>query len=283
MKTKNIFIASAWPYVNGDIHIGHLAGYFIPADIFARYSRAVGFKTLWVSGADCHGTPITVEADKRKITPEELVKEYIPKVHRVINAYNLEFDLFTSTTTETHKKVTQEFFLNLLENNYIKKKKSLQYYSSQDNKFLPDRYVEGTCPHCDAKDQRADQCESCGRTLDFGELINPVSKLTKSKVELKETEHYFLALDELSQEINKFVDQSKGRWKSWVWSETKSLIQEGLKPRAITRDIDWGISIPNEQIPFDMQIENIDTKKFYVWFEAVIGYFSASIEYCEKK
>src|SRR5260221_13882999 len=160
MENKKIFVASAWPYVNGDIHIGHLAGYFIPADIFSRYSRLSGFETLWVSGSDCHGTPITVEADKRGITAAELVAEYVPKVNEIIKLYNFSYDLFTTTTTENHKNVTQEVFLNLLKNGFISKRKSLQYFSSKENKFLPDRYVEGECPYCHSKDQRADQCEN---------------------------------------------------------------------------------------------------------------------------
>ncbi|GAB4142053.1 MAG: methionine--tRNA ligase [Patescibacteria group bacterium] len=278
---EKVFIGVAWPYVNGDIHVGHLAGYLVPCDIFARFSRISGKKVLMVSGTDCHGTPITVEADKRKITPQELVDEYDPKVRDLINLYGTSYDLFTTTTTENHKKITQEIFLNLLKNGYIIKKKSKQYFSEKDQKFLPDRYVEGECPHCNSKEQRADQCENCGRTLNFGELINPHSKLTKSKVSFRETEHYYIDFPKLSTKIKNFVEPQT-HWKDWVYKETLGWLKEGLDPRPITRDIDWGIEIPDEQIPDEMKLQNSKSKRFYVWFEAVIGYFSASIEWSEK-
>jgi methionyl-tRNA synthetase len=279
--TKRIFIGVAWPYVNGDLHVGHLAGYLIPADIFSRYCRLRGYETLMVSGTDCHGTPITVEADKRKISPQELVNEYTPKIKRLIEIYGATYDIFTSTTTENHKKIVQDFFLNLLKNGYILKQKTLQYYSQQEKKFLPDRYVEGECFYCHAKDQRSDQCENCGRTLSPGELINPRSKLTGLPVILKETEHYFLDYSKLQKEIENFVLPST-HWREWVYNETIGFLKEGLKPRAITRDLDWGIPLPKEKIPSEFIIENIDHKRFYVWFEAVIGYFSATVEWSEK-
>ncbi len=280
MNTKKILVAAAWPYVNGDIHIGHLAGYFIPADIFTRYSRLKGIDTVFVSGSDCHGTPITVEADKRGISAKELVNEYIPKVHEIINQYGISYSLFTSTITENHKKVTQDVFLNLFKNGYILKKKSLQYFSDTDNKFLPDRYVEGECPHCHSQGQRSDQCENCGRSLGFGELINPYSKLTKAPVTLKETEHYFIDYPKLEGQIKEYVLNHEGTWKDWVFKETIGFINEGLQERAITRDLDWGVEIPVNDLPEEERIEFADTKRFYVWFDAVIGYLSATIEYC---
>lgn len=280
MNTKKILVAAAWPYVNGDIHIGHLAGYFIPADIFTRYSRLKGIDTVFVSGSDCHGTPITVEADKRGISAKELVNEYIPKVHEIINQYGISYSLFTSTITENHKKVTQDVFLNLFKNGYILKKKSLQYFSDTDNKFLPDRYVEGECPHCHSQGQRSDQCENCGRSLGFGELINPYSKLTKAPVTLKETEHYFINYPKLENQIKEYVLNHEGTWKDWVFKETIGFINEGLQERAITRDLDWGVEIPINDLPQEERIEFADTKRFYVWFDAVIGYLSATIEYC---
>lgn len=283
MNTKKILVAAAWPYVNGDIHIGHLAGYFIPADIFTRYSRLKGIDTVFVSGSDCHGTPITVEADKRGISAKELVNEYIPKVHEIINQYGISYSLFTSTITDNHKKVTQDVFLNLFKNGYILKKKSQQYYSEADNKFLPDRYVEGECPHCHSQGQRSDQCENCGRSLGFGELINPYSKLTKAPVTLKETEHYFIDYPKLESQIKEYVLNHENTWKDWVFKETIGFINEGLQERAITRDLDWGVEIPLDQLPEDQRIEFAETKRFYVWFDAVIGYLSATIEYCNSK
>lgn len=282
MENKKILVAAAWPYVNGDIHIGHLAGYFIPADIFTRYSRLRGKDTVFVSGSDCHGTPITVEADKRGITPKELVNEYIPKVHEIIEQYKISYSLFTSTITENHKRVTQDVFLNLFKNGYITKKKSDQYYSAEDRKFLPDRYIEGECPHCHSQGQRSDQCESCGRSLGFGELINPYSKLTKAPVTLKETEHYFIDYPKLELSVKEFVLNHENIWKEWVFKETIGFLNEGLQERAITRDLDWGIDIPINEIPETERIENVESKRFYVWFDAVIGYLSATIEYCNK-
>lgn len=277
-ENKKIFIGVAWPYVNGDIHVGHLAGYLLPCDIFARWSRLRGYKTLMVSGTDCHGTPITVAADKKGVTPQEIVEEYDPKVRELIKLYGTSYNLFTSTTTINHKKVTQEVFVNLLNNGFIFKQKSEQYYSETENKFLPDRYVEGECPYCHVKDQRADQCENCGRSLGMGELINPKSKLTGSEVILKETEHYFLDYPKLQQELNTYVKQSTN-WRTWVRNETLGWLEEGLQPRAITRDLDWGVEIPLDQIPDNLKLDGAQHKRFYVWFDAVIGYLSAAIEW----
>jgi methionyl-tRNA synthetase len=278
---KKIFIGAAWPYVNGDLHIGHLAGYLLPADIFSRFCRLCGYETLMVSGTDCHGTPITVEADKRGVKPEDIVSEYTPKIHYLLKLYDLTFDIFTSTTTENHKKITQEFFLRLLKNGYIFKAKQLQYFSPEEKRFLPDRYVEGKCSFCGAEEQRGDQCEKCGRVLNPGELINPVSKLTKKPVTLKETEHYFLDYSKLQPLIESYVKESK-HWRKWVYEESLAWLKEGLKPRAITRDLDWGIEIPEKEIPDEMKLESFEHKRFYVWFEAVIGYFSASVEWANK-
>ncbi len=276
--TKKIFIGVAWPYVNGDIHVGHLAGYLVPCDIFARFSRLSGRETLMVSGTDCHGTPITIAADKKGVSPQDIINEYDPRVRELISLYNVSYDLFTSTVTQNHKEVTQEVFLNLLKNGFILKKTSDQYYSEEEKKFLPDRYVEGECPHCHAKEQRSDQCENCGRTLGLGELINPISKLTSSSVTLKETEHYFIDLPKLQSELKDYVDKSMG-WRTWVKNETLGWLTEGLEQRAITRDIDWGVEIPIDRIPNESLINGVETKKFYVWFDAVIGYLSAAVEW----
>ncbi len=278
---RKIFIGVALPYVNGDLHAGHLAGYLIPADIFSRYTRLKGYQVLMVSGTDCHGTPITFEADKKRISPLELVNEYTPKILKLIKVYRASYDIFTSTMTENHKKISQDFFLNLLKNGYILKQKTLQYYSSQEKRFLPDRYVEGQCFYCQAPAQRADQCENCGRSLEPGELISPYSRLSGSSLILKETEHYAFDLVKLQPKIEDFV-RASSHWRSWVYNETLGFLREGLKPRAITRDLDWGIELPKEKIPSSMLIENIDNKRLYVWFEAVIAYFSGTVEWAEK-
>jgi len=275
---KKVFIGVAWPYVNGNLHIGHLAGYLLPADIFARYNRSVGNEVLMVSGSDCFGTPITVEADKRGKKPTEIVEEYHEKdVHLFKDILELSYDLYTKTSTEQHIKITQDFFVKLLENGYIFIDKSLQYYSPIDNKFLPDRYVVGKCPFCGFLDARSDQCDNCGRVLNQGELINPISNLTKQAVELKETQHYFIDWPKLQPKIKEFFDTHSAEWKDWVKAETLGWLTEGLKPRAITRDIDWGVPIPEDRIPKDKLVEGASNKKIYVWFDAVIGYYSASL------
>jgi len=279
---KRIFIGVAWPYVNGDLHVGHLAGYLIPCDVFARWARLSGYQVLMVSGTDCHGTPITVEADKKGITPYELIKIYTPRIHRLIKTYKISYDLFTATTTPNHIKTTQRFFLNLLKNGYIIKKSAPQYYSPEDKRFLPDRYVEGECPYCHAKAQRADQCEVCGRVLDSGQLIKPYSKLTKAPVTLKESQHYYIDFPKLEADIRRFVEGST-HWMPWVWQEAMGWLKEGLKARPITRDLDWGVPLPIDDIPDDMLIEGAKDKRFYVWFDAVIGYFSASLEWAKKQ
>ncbi|MEI7578404.1 MAG: methionine--tRNA ligase [bacterium] len=280
--SKKILVAVAWPYVNGDIHLGHLAGYLLPADIFARYQRLCGNDVLMVSGSDCHGTPITVEADKKRLSPAEVVEEYHQKDLELFKAIKLDYNLYTKTTTENHKRVVQEIFLDLLKAGYIVKDTMQQYYSAEDQAFLPDRYVEGTCPHCQAKEQRSDQCESCGRWLKDGELINPYSKLTKNKVALKATEHYFLDLASLVPQLQKFVSESKGRWRDWVYKETDGWLKEGLQKRAITRDMDWAIDLPIDEIMKlepEKQLKDFQGKKIYVWFEAVVGYLSAPQEW----
>ena len=240
-----------------------------------------------VSGSDCHGTPITVQADKEKTTPQEIVKKYHKKDLELFEQYDLSYNLYTTTTTENHKKVTQQLFLDLLENGYIIKDTMKQYYSAEDKEFLPDRYVEGTCPHCGAKEQRSDQCENCGRWLKDGELLDPVSKRTGKKVELKDSEHYFLDFGKLQKDLDNYITgkldgkDKKKIWRDWVYKETAGWLKEGMEKRAITRDLDWGVELPIDRIPKDLQIGNIEKKKIYVWFEAVIGYLSAPQEWSE--
>ncbi|MDP2874164.1 MAG: methionine--tRNA ligase [bacterium] len=280
---KKIFIGVAWPYVNGDLHVGHLAGYLLPADICARYNKLVGNDVLMVSGSDCFGTPITIEAEKRNKHPSQIIEEYHEKdVQLFKKILNLSYDVYTKTATEQHIKVVQDFFIKLLENGYIFVDKSLQYYSESEKRFLPDRYVIGECPHCGFKDARSDQCDSCGRVLNQGELINPISDISKTSVGLQETKHYFIDWPKLQPKIHEYVNSYSPSWKEWVRSESIGWLKEGLKPRAITRDIDWGVPIPTDRIPPGMRIDNIDDKRIYVWFDAVIGYFSASLLWSEQ-
>lgn len=281
-KRKKIFIGVAWPYVNGDIHVGHLAGYLLPADIYARFHRFCGNDVLMASGSDCHGTPITVQAEKEGVHPSDIVERYHKKNLELFDELKLSFDIFTKTTTENHKKVVQDIFMAGLREGYIIKGSTKQYYSEEDDKFLPDRYVEGTCPHCDFDAARGDQCDKCGSLIKEGELKNPHTVNGNSGVILKETEHYFLDWSQLQNFLEKYFRSHSKHWKKWVKAETGKWLNEGLQPRAITRDISWGIELPIDDIKNiseDILLDDIENKRFYVWFEAVIGYLSASIEW----
>lgn len=281
---KKVLIGVAWPYVNGDIHVGHLGGYLLPADIMARFHRLLGNDVLMVSGSDCYGTPITVEADKKGMKPEEVVELYHKKDLELFKLYGLDYNLYTRTTSPKHREVVHELFLKLLDNDYIEKGVMQQYYAVDDKQFLPDRYVEGTCPYCKAGNQRSDQCENCGRWLKDGELIDPISKLTGSKVTLKDTEHYFLNFEKLEPELRNYLDDNKDNWKKWVWQEADGWLREGLQKRAITRDMDWSMDLPVEKIKErdqSKQLSDFTGKHIYVWFEAVIGYLSATRAWCE--
>jgi methionyl-tRNA synthetase len=275
---KKIFIGVAWPYVNGELHIGHLAGYLLPADICARYNRLIGNDVLMVSGSDCFGTPITVEADKKGVSPAEIVKEYHQRdVHLFEEVLDLTYDLYTLTNHENHIKVTQDFFIKFLEQGLLFSDKTKQYFSPTENRFLPDRYVVGECPYCGFKDARSDQCDNCGKLLAQGELKNPLSNLKKEPVELRETEHYFIDWPKLQSKLKDFVAKSSPAWREWVKTETLGWLEEGLQPRPITRDLDWGVPIPVDRIPKDKLIAGTEHKRIYVWFDAVIGYYSASL------
>jgi methionyl-tRNA synthetase len=276
--SKKVLVGVAWPYVNGNIHFGHLAGYLIPADIFARFQRFIGNDVMMVSGSDCFGTPVTVEADKRGTTPNVIVEEYHPKHEALFKALNLSFDIYTKTDNPVHKEIVQDLFITLLEKKLLYKDTSEQYYSETEKRFLPDRYVEGTCPHCNDTEARSDQCDNCGNVLAQGELINPLSKLTKSPVTMKETEHYFFDWPQLEKFLGSYLAQYGPTWRPWIYNESKRWLENGLKPRAITRDLDWGVEIPTDRIPADQAIKGHEHKRIYVWFEAVIGYLSASIK-----
>lgn len=283
MSTPTILIAVAWPYVNGDLHIGHLAGYLLPSDIVARYHRLRGSRVLMVSGSDCYGTPITVEADKRGVKPADIVQEYHAKDLQLFAKLGISYDLYTTTTTANHTRVTQDIFLKCLEKGVIFKDTTDQYYDPVNNKFLPDRYVEGICPFCGDKQARSDQCDVCGNVLEQGQLIEPKSKLSSVPVELKPTEHYFFDWTKLTAFLESYLPTNQGKWKDWVYAEANQWLKQGLKARAITRDLDWGVEIPTDRIPADQQIAGAENKRIYVWFEAVIGYLSASIEWAEQQ
>ncbi|MEE9534240.1 MAG: class I tRNA ligase family protein, partial [Acidimicrobiia bacterium] len=267
--SRRILVAVAWPYASGSLHLGHLGGAYLPADIFARYHRIAGNDVLMVSGSDANGTPITVKADEMGISPQEVVDRYHPEILGYWETLGISFDLFTPTMTENHHSVTQEFFLRLLEAGYLTKASSEQFYDPDAGRFLPDRYVEGTCPHCDYPDARGDQCENCGRTLDATDLINPRSKLTGATPELRKTEHYFMDLPAFAGRLRDWLS-TKDTWRKHVKNWALGMVED-MPVRAMTRDIDWGVDVPVDDLG--------PGKKIYVWFDAVIGYLSASIEW----
>ena len=267
---QKILVCVAWPYANGYQHLGHLAGAYLPPDIFARYHRLLGNDVLKVSGSDAHGTPITVRADEEGVPPREIFERYHKNFLETYQQIGLTFDLFTHTDTENHHRVSQDIFLNILENGYLYNEVQHQLYSPQEGRFLPDRYVEGECPHCGSPDARGDQCDNCGKLLEPTELINPRSKASgDTDLEVRETEHYFLDLPKLSAELDAYLGKDKEHWRSSVLNFARNYVRD-LKGRPITRDIDWGVPLP---------LPGYEGKCLYVWFEAVIGYFSASVEW----
>jgi len=270
--SKNILVAVAWPYASGSRHLGHIGGAYLPADVFARYHRVIGNNVLMVSGSDAHGTPITVRADEEGVEPIDIVNKYHSEFLDYWEKLSISWDNYTTTMTDNHKEVVHDIFLKLLDNGFIDKQKTLQAFDPIDNKFLPDRYVEGQCPKCEYGEARGDQCDNCSSTLDPEELINPVSKLSGNPAEFKETEHFFLKLSLLGEKLSPWLE-TKENWRPHVINWAKSFVKDGLKDRAITRDLEWGIDIPVNDLG--------DEKKIYVWFEAVIGYLSASIEWAK--
>ena len=267
--SRRILVAVAWPYASGSRHLGHLAGAYLPPDIFARYHRLAGNEVLMVSGSDANGTPITVKADEMGITPREVVDIYHPEFLGYWDTLGISFDLFTTTMTENHHEVTQQFFLKLLENGHLSKKSSDQFYDPEAERFLPDRYVEGTCPHCGYEDARGDQCDNCGRTLDATDLIDPRSTLSGATPVRRETEHYFLDLPAFADRLQEWLE-GKDNWRKHVKNWALGMVAD-IPERAITRDIEWGVDVPVDDLG--------PGKKIYVWFDAVIGYLSAAIEW----
>jgi len=270
--TENILVCTAWPYANGDLHIGHLAGAYLPPDIFARYHRLKGNNVLMVSGSDSHGTPITLRADKEGVTPRELFERFHLSMLQTFQQLGVTYNLFTHTDTENHHRVSQDIFMACLNNGYLYQQTEQQFYSEQAGQFLADRYIEGTCPHCGYDGARGDQCDNCGKLLDPKELINPRSKMDGSALVLRDTEHFYLDLAAVNEAVKVYLNDNKGHWRANVLNFSLNYLKEGLRGRAITRDITWGVPIP---------LDGYEGKRLYVWFEAVIGYFSASIEWAK--
>jgi len=269
--SEHIFIGVAWPYANGPLHLGHIAGAYLPADIFARYQRLKGNKVLMVSGSDQHGAPITIRAGKESTTPQELVAKYHQQFVDCWKKLGISFDLFTTTGTANHSQVTHDMFLALLNKGYIYKDQMLQAYCPKCQRFLPDRYLEGTCPNCGFTKARGDECDQCGKPLDPGELKDLRCVLCSTAPRFESSEHFFLRLSFFQDKLAGWMKE-QAHWRRHVLSTTWKFLDEGLKDRAITRDLDWGVTVPQP---------GFERKRIYVWFEAVIGYLSASKEWAK--
>ncbi|MBA0125473.1 methionine--tRNA ligase [Haloechinothrix sp. YIM 98757] len=269
-----VLTAVAWPYANGPRHIGHVSGIGVPSDVFARYQRMVGNNVLMVSGSDEHGTPILVQAEKEGLTPRETADKYHKVVAEDLRGLGVTYDMYTRTTTGNHYAVVQDIFRALHHNGYIIPKTTTGAVSPSTGRTLPDRYIEGTCPLCGSDGARGDQCDSCGNQLDAAELIRPVSRINGEKPEFVETEHLFLDLPAFTDALGSWLS-TKTNWRSNVLNFTKNLVED-MRPRPITRDLDWGVPIPLDGW------RDQSMKRLYVWFDAVIGYFSASVEWARR-
>lgn len=263
---KHILVCAAWPYANAVMHLGHPAGYLLPADIFARYHRMAGNHVLFVSGSDEHGTPIMLQAEKLGVSPSEVSERFHRANSALMDDYQISFDLFSRTTAEDHKRVVAEIFGALIEKGHIYKAAMRGMYCPKEQVFRADRYVEGTCPNCGSGDARGDQCDACGKILDAADLEAPRCKLCSSPLEVRDTEHFFFALSKFQGRLLDWLATRKG-WRHTVLNSTRNFVESGLKDRAVTRDIPWGIDFP---------LPGHEGKKIYVWFEALLGYISAS-------
>jgi methionyl-tRNA synthetase len=267
--SERILVCVAWPYANGPLHVGHMAGCYLPADIFARYHRMKGNEVLMVSGSDQHGTPVTIKAEAEGITPHQVVDKYHQEFLDTWQRFGITFDLFTTTGTANHAQTSQDFFLKLLEKDYIYKDTVSQAFCEKCQRFLPDRYVEGTCPNCKSPNARGDQCEACGKPLNAPELIGAHCRICGSAPVYRDSEHFFLKLTAFNEPLLNWI-REQNSWRLNVTNFTTRYLEDGLRDRAITRDIEWGIPVP---------VKGYEQKRLYVWFEAVIGYLSATKEW----
>ncbi len=276
MNKEKILVTSALPYANGPIHLGHLSGAYLPADIYVRYKRLNGDDVIYICGSDEHGVPITISADKEKVSPKVIIDRYHEANKKAFERFGMSFDNYSRTSLLIHHETAKEFFIEFHKRGLFTEKKSLQFYDDTAKMFLPDRYVEGTCPKCGNEEARSDECENCGALYDPSELKNPKSKISGSTPVLKETKHYYFPLGKYQTELEKFVDDmnQKFGWKENVLQYCRGWFKDGLKERAITRDLDWGIKVP---------VDGADGKVIYVWFEAVLGYISSTKELSLKR
>ena len=269
MSLKKQIITAALPYANGPLHIGHIAGCYLPADIYARFQKAKGNDVIFVCGSDEHGVPISLRAKAENKTPQQVVDHYHNLIGSTFKAMQINFDVYSRTSSGVHKKTAQEFFKKLYDSNSFTEQNTEQLYDAEAMQFLADRYITGTCPNCGFEKAYGDQCESCGKALSPEELINPKSALTGNKPQKKVTTNWYLPLDKLQPKLESYINSKKGIWRNAVYGQCKSWLEDGLRPRAMTRDLDWGVPLP---------IENSEGKVMYVWFDAPIGYISASKE-----
>ena len=269
IEFKRTLITTALPYANGPVHIGHLAGVYVPADIYARYLRLRGDEVLLIGGSDEHGVPITIKARKEGVTPQDIVDRYHKIIKDSFEEFGISFDVYGRTTSETHRRTASDFFRRLYDKGEFVQKSSMQLYDEEAGQFLADRYVTGKCPHCGAEGAYGDQCEACGTSLNATDLIDPHSTITGSVPVMRETTHFYLPLDRWQQKLEKWILEDHKEWKTNVYGQCKSWLALGLQPRAVSRDLDWGIPVP---------VEGAEGKVLYVWFDAPIGYISNTID-----
>ena len=266
-KFKRNLITTALPYANGPVHIGHLAGVYVPADIYVRYLRKKGEDVAFIGGSDEHGVPITIKAQKEGVTPQDIVDRYHKIIKDSFEELGISFDIYSRTSSKTHHELSSAFFKKLYDEGKFIEKTSMQFYDEKAGQFLADRYIVGKCPHCGNERAYGDQCEACGTSLNATDLIDPVSAITGNKPELKETKHWYLPLDKYEGWLKEWILEEHKEWKPNVYGQCKSWLDNGLQPRAVTRDLDWGVPVP---------IEGAEGKVLYVWFDAPIGYISAT-------
>ncbi|MDR3610431.1 MAG: methionine--tRNA ligase [Ignavibacteriaceae bacterium] len=276
MSKEKILVTAALPYANSPIHLGHLSGAYLPADIYVRYQRLKGSDIIFICGSDEHGVPITISADKEEVKPQQIIDRYHNLNKDAFNKFGMSFDIYSRTSIPIHHQTSKEFFLEFHNRGLLKEKKTNQFYDKKARMFLPDRYVEGTCPNCGYLEARSDECENCGTLYDPSELKNPISKITGEAPVLKETSHWFFPLGNYQKRLEEYVDtySKKYGWKDNVIQYCKGWLKDGLKDRAITRDLDWGVPVP---------LDGAEGKVLYVWFEAVLGYISATKELSREK
>jgi len=271
-RKEKILVTSALPYANGPLHIGHLAGAYLPADIYVRYQRLKGCDVLYICGSDEHGVAITIRAEQEGVAPKEIIDRFHALNKTCFERFGFSFDNYSRTSLPIHHETGQEFFMHMYEKGILKKKTEKQFYDEDAEMFLPDRYVEGTCPICASEDARGDQCEKCGSDLNQTELLNPISKISGKTPVLRDTFHWYFPLGDFQDALKKYVD-SHPEWKENVKNYCYGWLKEGLKDRAVTRDLDWGIKVP---------LPEAEGKVIYVWFEAVLGYISSTKEWAQK-